>query len=65
MSPDPISVILDQEQRLAQAWVNGDRAFIETLLAPDWTVTDPSGRTLTRQQVISESFRPAIEQLTR
>lgn len=50
------SFVVDLEQRLAQAWVNGDRPFIEALLAPDWTVTDPSGRILTRQQVLDETF---------
>src|SRR5215813_7500355 len=44
------------EQRLARAWVERDRVFIENLLAPDWTVTDPSGRVLTRQQVLDETF---------
>jgi ketosteroid isomerase-like protein len=57
--PDAASQILDLERRLAQAWVKGDRGFIEELLAPDWTVTDPSGRILTRQQVIEETFSSA------
>ena len=53
---DETSSIVDLEQRLAQAWVKSDRAFIEALLAPDWTVTDPSGQVLTRQQVLDETF---------
>jgi hypothetical protein len=53
---DDASVLGDLEQRLAQAWVEGDRPFIEALLAPEWTVTDPSGRILTRQQVLDETF---------
>jgi ketosteroid isomerase-like protein len=57
--PDAASQILELEQRLAQAWVKGDRGFIEGLLAPDWTVTDPSGRILTRQQVMEETFSSA------
>jgi ketosteroid isomerase-like protein len=44
------------EQRLARAWVERDRLFIENLLAPEWTVTDPSGRVLTRQRVLDETF---------
>lgn len=56
---DAASVIADLEQRLAQAWVNHDRAFVEHLLAPDWTVTDPSGRILTKAQVIEETFSSA------
>ncbi len=44
------------EQSLAQAWVRGDRAFIETLLAADCTVTDATGRTWTKDQLIEEAF---------
>jgi ketosteroid isomerase-like protein len=56
---DDVSTIVDLEQRLAQAWVKGDRTFIDALLAPDWTVTDPSGRVLTKQQVLDETFSSA------
>jgi ketosteroid isomerase-like protein len=51
------------EQRLARAWVERDRTFIENLLAPDWTVTDPSGRVLTRQQVLDETFSSSDRQI--
>jgi uncharacterized protein (TIGR02246 family) len=47
------------EQRLADAWVQGDRRFIEGLLADDWSVTDGAGRILTRQQVLEETFGSA------
>ena len=50
------STLRELEQRLAAAWVRGDRAFIENLLADDWTVIDPSGRVLTKQQVLDETF---------
>ena len=53
---DAAATIIELEQRLAAAWVKGDRAFIEALLTADWTVTDPSGRVLTRQQVLDETF---------
>jgi ketosteroid isomerase-like protein len=39
--------------------VKKDRGFIEGLLAPDWTVTDPSGRVLTKAQVLDETFSSA------
>jgi ketosteroid isomerase-like protein len=51
-----VAVILDLEQQLARAWVARDRRFIESLLAQDWTVTDPSGNVLTREQVLDETF---------
>jgi hypothetical protein len=54
--PDASAVVIDLEHRLAQAWVSRDRPFIDGLLASDWTVTDPSGRILTKQQVLDETF---------
>lgn len=53
---DDIAAIVDLEERLAQAWVKRDRPFIDALLASDWTVTDPSGRILSKQQVLTETF---------
>jgi ketosteroid isomerase-like protein len=44
------------EARLAAAWVNGDRSFIEQILADDWSVTDLTGRVLTRAEVLEEAF---------
>ncbi len=55
-SSDEGAVIADLEQRLARAWVAKDRASIESLLAPEWSVTDPAGRILTRQAVLDETF---------
>ncbi|MCA1585532.1 MAG: nuclear transport factor 2 family protein [Acidobacteria bacterium] len=55
--------IADIEQQLARAWLTGDRAFIEAILAPDWAVTDAAGRRLTKQQVIDETFASADRQI--
>ena len=44
------------EQRLAAAWVEGDRMFIEQTLADDWSVTDLTGRLLTKTEVLEEAF---------
>ena len=49
-------IIAELEQRIAQAWVNRDRAALEAILAPEWSVTDPSGHVLTRQQVLQQTF---------
>ena len=57
--PNVESELRDLEQKLAQAWVTRDRAFIVGLLSADWTVTDPSGRILTREQVLTETFSTA------
>jgi uncharacterized protein (TIGR02246 family) len=53
---DDMAAIADIEQRLASAWLKGDRAFIDAILAPDWSVIDASGRTLGKRQVIDETF---------
>ena len=55
-SVNPAFELVELEHQLARAWVKGDRRFIEDLLAPEWAVTDPSGRVLTRQQVLDETF---------
>jgi ketosteroid isomerase-like protein len=60
---DGPSAIEALEQRLACAWVERDRAFIENLLAPEWTVTDPSGRVLTKQHVLDETFSSSDRQI--
>jgi|SRR6185369_13544103 len=44
------------EERLAAAWVEGDRLFIEQILADDWSVTDLTGHVLTKAQVLQEVF---------
>lgn len=44
------------EERLATAWVEGDRSFIEQTLADDWSVTDLTGRVLKKSEVLEEAF---------
>ena len=44
------------EERLATAWVEGDRSFIEQILADDWSVTDLTGRVLKKAEVLEEAF---------
>lgn len=44
------------EEKLARAWVAGDRPFIEGLLAADWSVTDAAGQVLTKDQVLTQTF---------
>jgi len=49
-------LLRDIEQRLATAWVKGDRSFIEQILADDWSVTDLTGRVLKKEEVLEETF---------
>ena len=51
-----IAVLTDIQHKLAQAWVDGDRGFIEKTLADDWSVTDLTGRVLTKDEVLREAF---------
>ena len=57
------ATIADIEQQLAAAWVHRDRAFIDALLAPDWSVTDGAGQVLTKQQVLRETFESTDRQI--
>jgi hypothetical protein len=38
----------DIQQGLARAWLQKDRAYIETVFAPEWSVTQADGSLLTR-----------------
>ncbi|HSK71345.1 MAG TPA: nuclear transport factor 2 family protein [Pyrinomonadaceae bacterium] len=51
-----IELLRGIEERLAAAWVEGDRSFIEQILADDWSVTDLTGRVLTKAEVLEEAF---------
>jgi uncharacterized protein (TIGR02246 family) len=46
----------DIQRRLARAWLQRDRAFIETVLAPEWSVTQADGHVLTRAEVLGPFF---------
>jgi hypothetical protein len=35
LPPDDAGVIAEMEQRIAKAWLDGDRTTIEAILAPD------------------------------
>lgn len=56
METDTRTELTRIEAELAEAWVNGDRAYIERILADDWSVTDPTGRILTKAEVLQEAF---------
>ena len=51
-----VQAIGEIEQQIAKAWVDRDQPAIEAILAPDWSVTDPTGQVLTKAQVIRETF---------
>lgn len=53
---DDAEMIRSTEQRIAKAWVDRDRSALDAILAPEWSVTDASGRVLTKAQVLDEAF---------
>jgi hypothetical protein len=47
--------LLTIQQQLARAWVEGDRAFIESILAPEWSVTQADGSVRSRLAVLHDA----------
>jgi hypothetical protein len=48
--------LLTIQQQLARAWVERDRAFIERVLAPEWSVTQADGTIRSRAAVLHDAF---------
>ena len=56
MNTDTTTELVKIEEQLAAAWINRDQPFIERILSDDWSVIDPTGRILTKPEVIREAF---------
>lgn len=56
MNSETATELTKIEERLASAWIERDQAFIERVLADDWSVIDPTGRILTKAEVLREAF---------
>lgn len=56
MNTDTRAELTTIEEQLAAAWVNGDQKFIGRILSDDWSVIDPTGRVLTKAEVLQEAF---------
>ncbi len=55
--------LLELQQLLAQAWVAGDRATVERIIAPDWTSTGPDGRASDRATVLAQVFETGVHKI--
>ena len=55
----------DIQQQLARAWVERDRAFIERILAPEWSVTQANGTLLSRAALMGSAFETEAFRVTR
>jgi ketosteroid isomerase-like protein len=51
------------QEELASAWAARDRATIERLIAPDWSVTHVEGQRLTRADVFRMMFESDANQM--
>src|SRR5688572_22521984 len=63
--PQDERALLQLQQDLAKAWVIGDRAAIERIIAPDWKSTGPDGRMTDRPSVVNEVFERRIHRIRR
>jgi Domain of unknown function (DUF4440) len=50
---DPADQFREMEKSLAAAYMRGDRAFVDDLLADDWTSTDYRGQLWTKTKVLA------------
>ncbi|MGE0866038.1 MAG: nuclear transport factor 2 family protein [Vicinamibacterales bacterium] len=51
------------QQDLAKAWVAGDRAAIERIIAPEWRSTGPDGRSTDRASVFGDVFAKRVHRI--
>jgi ketosteroid isomerase-like protein len=53
------------QQDLAKAWVSGDQATIERIIAPEWRSTGPDGRSSDRAVVFADVFKKRVHKIRR
>ena len=53
---DTVRQLTDIQQQLAKAWLAGDRAAIERIIAPEWSLTGPDGQMSRRGDVLRDVF---------
>jgi hypothetical protein len=59
------TVLVQLQQTLARAWIDGDRATLERIIASDWRSTGPDGRMTDRPRVLSDVFETRIHKIRR
>jgi len=60
--PDETDLI-ELQQTLAEAWLAGDRATVERIIAPEWTSTGPDGSITDRSTVLTQVFETAAHKI--
>jgi ketosteroid isomerase-like protein len=56
MTSNTIDQLTEIEHRLISSWIAGDPTFHDRILAEDWTVVEPTGRVLTKADVLRDAF---------
>jgi|GEM_PF-1311235 len=55
--------LIELQQILAKAWLTGDRAMVERLIAPEWTSTGPDASTTDRASVLAQVFETGVHKI--
>lgn len=58
-------LLAELQQTLAKAWVGGDRAAVERIIAGDWRSTGPDGRMTNRADVLADVFEARVHRILR
>ena len=59
------ALLRELQQVLAKAWVTGDRATIERIIAPEWRATGPDGSVTDRAAVLASVFETGVHKIQR
>jgi hypothetical protein len=59
------ATLLGLQQALARAWMAGNRAEIERIIAPEWRSTGPDGRTADRASVLAQVLETRVHRIER
>ena len=57
------AALIELQQALVKAWITGDRATLERIIAPDWRSTGPDGSTSDRARVLAEVFETGAHKI--
>ncbi|MGH9203920.1 MAG: nuclear transport factor 2 family protein, partial [Vicinamibacterales bacterium] len=56
-------VLAELQQVLARAWMGGDRAAVERIIAPEWRSIGPDGRITDRVQLLADVFETRVHKI--
>jgi hypothetical protein len=59
------AVLVQLQQVMAKAWITGDRATVEQIIATEWTSTGPDGRMTDRARVLAQVFETGVHKIRR